>query len=103
MEPAFVCGGVCVGTGGACTTSADCCPGLPCIAAPGSSRGTCGGNPPPPDGGPPPGDAEPPADVNVPDTGMPPMCAGYGQVCTTNSDCCNTVPCTGGRCVIIVN
>ena len=109
--PAFVCGGICVGTGGACTTSADCCPGQTCIAPPGSSRGTCGGTIPPGDGGiVPPSDGATPEDgsivdapVSTPDTGMPPVCAGYGQVCTVNSDCCNTVPCTGGRCVIIVN
>src|SRR6185436_9843766 len=59
MEPPFVCGGICVGTGGTCTTAADCCPGLPCISQPGSTRGTCGGTPPPPDGGNPP---PPPAD-----------------------------------------
>ena len=96
-SPAFVCGGLCVGTGGACTTAADCCPGLPCIAAPGSSRGTCGGQPPS-DGGivTPPGDASP-------DTGTPPACADYGQVCSVSGDCCNGVPCAGGRCVIIVN
>jgi len=109
-SPAFVCGGICVGTAGAYTTSADCCPGLPCIAPPGSSPGTCGGSIPPGDGGiVPPGDGAPPGDgevvpdVSTPDTGVPPECAGYGQVCTQNSDCCNSVPCTGGRCIIIVN
>jgi hypothetical protein len=55
------------------------------------------------DGGPPPGDATivdaPVSDGYTP----PPGCAGYGQVCTMNSDCCNGVPCTGGRCLIIVN
>jgi hypothetical protein len=30
-------------------------------------------------------------------------CAQYGQTCTQNSDCCTGVPCTNGRCIIIVN
>jgi hypothetical protein len=95
--PPFVCGGVCVGSGGACTTGADCCPGLPCVAPPGSSRGQCG-TPPEGDSG-----IIPPGDGAVVDTGVPPSCAQYGQVCMTTSDCCNAVPCVGGRCVIIVN
>jgi hypothetical protein len=92
--PPFVCGGQCVGQGGSCTTAADCCPGLPCTLPPGSTRGTCGNPPPPPDAGPP-----PPVDAAVPDGGT---CAEYGQSCTTNSDCCNSVPCTNGRCVYII-
>ncbi len=108
---AFVCGGVCSGTGATCSTGADCCPGLPCVTPPGSSRGTCGGssNPPPTDAGvthPP--DGETPMDdgavISVPDAGPPPgSCADYGQVCTTSADCCADVPCSSGRCVIIVN
>ncbi len=27
-------------------------------------------------------------------------CALYGQLCQTSIDCCNGVPCTGGRCEI---
>jgi hypothetical protein len=27
-------------------------------------------------------------------------CALYGQVCTTAADCCNGIPCTGGRCIV---
>jgi hypothetical protein len=98
--PAFICGGTCVGTGGACTTGADCCPGLPCTMTPGSTRGTCGGQPTP-DGG-----ITPPPDGSTPDAGTdapPPGCAQYGQQCTTSAECCDGVPCTGGRCVIIVN
>src|SRR6185436_1493757 len=49
--PPFICGGVCAGVGASCTTAADCCPGLPCVATPGSSRGTCGGTPPAGDAG----------------------------------------------------
>jgi hypothetical protein len=57
------------------------------------------------DGGypPPPGDGSvvdaPASDGYVP----PPGCAEYGQVCTVSGDCCNGVPCIGGRCLIIVN
>jgi hypothetical protein len=126
-----VCGGICIGNGGACTTSADCCPGLPCTIPPGSTRGICGTPPPPgdggrpdasfpPDGTPPPDDATPPPpddatppppddatppppdDATPPPDGGPPPCAEYGQVCTTNGDCCNGVPCTNGRCVYII-
>ena len=101
--PPFVCGGKCVGSGGTCSTSADCCPGLPCTLPPGSTRGVCG-SPPSGDGG---GtvDARPPADVDIPDvpTDAPkPPCAEYGQVCSSNGDCCNGVPCNDGRCVYIV-
>jgi hypothetical protein len=113
--PEYICGGgVCVSTRGSCTTSADCCPGLPCISAPGSTRGTCGGSlPPPVDGGnPPPADSgnPPPSDGSVVDAPAmddvyvpPPGCAGYGQVCSVSGDCCNGVPCVAGRCLIIVN
>jgi hypothetical protein len=109
--PPFVCGGICAGNGGACTTAADCCPGLPCTAQPGSTRGTCGyppegdaGYPPPP----PPTDAAVPEDATTPPYDAPadgpkPPCADYGQVCTASGDCCNGVPCAGGRCVVIVN
>lgn len=78
----FICGGSsCVPANGACTTDADCCSGIPCIAAPGSTKGTCG--PGQPDSG----------------TDSGPGCALYGQDCSTNSDCCNGVPCTLGNCV----
>ncbi len=80
----FVCGGsTCVPSGGACTTDADCCAGLPCKAPPGSTQGVCG---PPP---------------VIPDAGYDggPDCALYGQVCTVSADCCNGVPCTNGKCV----
>jgi hypothetical protein len=43
----------------------------------------------PGDGGSPTGDGG-----SYPDAG----CALYGQICTTAADCCNGVPCTGGRC-----
>jgi hypothetical protein len=83
-NPPLICGGTqCVPSGGSCTTTADCCAGIPCIVAPGATKGTCNNPPPPPDGGTP--------------------CAAYGQQCTTSGDCCNGVPCTNGFCVIIVN
>jgi hypothetical protein len=79
---------------------------------PGSTRGTCGQPPPSGDGGvTPPGDGgvTPPGDGSVPvDAGSPPpdgpgSCTQYGQLCTTSAECCDGVPCTAGRCIIIVN
>ncbi|MBI5532161.1 MAG: hypothetical protein HY898_05580 [Deltaproteobacteria bacterium] len=99
----FICGSTtCVPAGGDCTTDADCCPGLPCVAPPGSTHGICGailedGGVPDanvPDGPLPEGQVP---DAAVPDTG--PTCALYGQTCTAASDCCNNVPCTQGRCL----
>jgi hypothetical protein len=100
--PPYICGSTsCVPRCGGCTNNADCCPGTSCAMAPGSAMGICGpcgGPPPPADAGPPPEgglviDAAPP-----PDSG--PTCALYGQVCSTASDCCAGVPCSGGRCVV---
>jgi hypothetical protein len=94
----FVCGETsCVPEEGLCTTTADCCVGNICVIDPGASSGRCGqpGNPPPPDGGVPEG-GPPPGDAG------PPPCAEYGQQCTVNGDCCNGVPCTGGRCIQIL-
>jgi hypothetical protein len=102
--PPFVCGGQCAGSGGTCTTAADCCPGLPCTMPPGSTRGTCG-FPPSGDAGPPPPVDGSSTDAEIPDVwsdGGKPICAEYGQVCTTGADCCNSVPCTNGRCIYIV-
>lgn len=97
--PPFICGTSCVPSGGACTTNADCCAGLPCILQPGASKGVCelqqldGGVP---EGGVPEG--------GVPDAGVPDgsTCALYGQSCETTADCCGGIPCTNGRCVISV-
>ncbi len=109
----FVCGATCVTAGGQCTTSADCCPGLPCVLLPGSSAGTCGASIPT-DGGTASGDA--PSDAGGgagggnagTDGGSPAAadsgsvgCALYGQDCTT-LPCCSGVPCTQGRCQVIV-
>jgi hypothetical protein len=58
-----------------------------------------GGSPPPSDGGsPPPSDSgtpPPPVDSGV-------VCAVYGQICQSNGDCCNGLPCLGNRCGVIV-
>jgi hypothetical protein len=84
-----------------CSNDADCCPGSSCILAAGSSRGICGPCvQPAPDGGVTP-DSGPPPDGGItppPDAGK--TCALYGQICTTTADCCNGVPCTGGRCEV---
>jgi hypothetical protein len=91
-DPAFICGPSCVDSGGVCTTDADCCAGLPCRLTPGSTRGTCGGDDPP-DGG--------AGGQGTGGSGMggnPPDCALYGQQCSDNGDCCNSVPCTMGTC-----
>ncbi len=97
----FMCGdvGSCVPVAGACTTHADCCPGTPCVFAPGSSSGRCGGVLLP-DGGvvPVPDAGVAPDGGGGTDAGGPPGCALYGQVCTLSGDCCDGVPCTGGRC-----
>jgi hypothetical protein len=93
--------------GQSCTTSADCCAGLPCIAPPGSTQGTCIPVMPPngtPDGGTTPSDSgTPPVDGGgyAPDGGY--SCALYGQQCTADGDCCGGVPCTNGRCLYPVN
>jgi hypothetical protein len=93
---------------GLCTTTADCCVGSVCVIDPGASTGRCGqpGNPPPPppDGGVPEGGVP---EGGVPEGGPPPgdagtVCAEYGQICAVNGDCCNSVPCTNGRCVVPV-
>jgi hypothetical protein len=89
------CGTMCVQQGGVCTTTADCCTGIACTVPPGSLTGTCTNpnNPPPPP--PPDGGA-----VDMAGTDMsqppPPMCALYGQSCSTTVPCCNG---TGATCL----
>ncbi|MGE0871324.1 MAG: hypothetical protein AB7P03_22375 [Kofleriaceae bacterium] len=65
---AYVCAGTCVAEGGTCTTTADCCAGLPCNVPAGSSQGTCG---------------------------SPQGCIGYGQQCEPGGAmaCCDNVTC----------
>jgi hypothetical protein len=96
---------------GGCTTTADCCPGSSCILPTGSTRGICGpcggpgtdgGTGGSPDGG----TGTPDGGTGTPDSGTPPppppiTCAQYGQICTVNSDCCNGIPCSSGRCGIV--
>jgi hypothetical protein len=84
----LVCQMACSPSASACTVDADCCSGLHCYVAVGSTSGACGGAPPPPSGY---------------DAGAPPApgCSFYGQSCMQNSDCCNGVNCnagTGGPC-----
>jgi hypothetical protein len=69
---------------GPCTINADSCPGNTCVVPLGSTQGTCNGVAPPPgtDSG-----------VPVNDAGVP-TCSLYGQACTSDSQCCNGVPCT---------
>lgn len=91
-QPAFICGapGACVPSSGACSTTADCCAGLPCAIPPGASKGVCGGTLLPDGGTPVTQDGGTAGDGGV--------CALYGQRCTQSSDCCSSVPCTGGSC-----
>ena len=74
-ELGYVCGTSCVQAGGACTTTTDCCSGLPCNIPTGSTEGVCG---------------------------MDQGCADYGQSCTTSEDCCNGLPCSEGICQGII-
>jgi hypothetical protein len=98
----YKCNGACIPKAGACTSSADCCAGTPCVAPPGSTKGVCGGTlqpdggvTPPPDGGTGSEDAGG-SEGGIPDAG--PVCALYGQACVVTGDCCDAVPCIGGHC-----
>jgi hypothetical protein len=107
--PPFVCyGEQCVDSCGACTTSADCCPGSSCILPSGSSHGLCG-----PCGG---GTGSSGASTGTStgssagsgsssgspvDSGTPPVCSMYGQLCQASADCCSGLACSSGRCGII--
>jgi hypothetical protein len=83
-------GGVpaCVPVAGPCSINADCCPGSTCIQKIGSTQGVCGTVTPPP--------GTPPRDGG--NDASTPGCAEYGQICTADADCCNGIPCWGGRC-----
>jgi hypothetical protein len=93
----FVCyASSCVPACGGCSNNADCCPGSACDIPQGSTHGTCGpcgvGSG---DGGTTAGDGGTLlGDGGSYDAG----CSLYGQICSTASNCCNGVPCTGGRC-----
>jgi hypothetical protein len=96
----------CQASGQSCTTNADCCAGLPCVALPGSIQGVCTAVTPPP-GTTPGGDggtASPdggPNDAGVPDSGYASdggfSCALYGQSCLT-LPCCSGTTCASGVC-----
>jgi hypothetical protein len=109
--PPFVCAdSMCVGSCGACTTSADCCPGTSCSLPAGGSRGICGpcGGTTAKDGGAP-GDGGESSGGTDGSTGGSPggpdaggVCALFGQLCQSDSDCCNTLGCIGGRCGVSI-
>lgn len=82
----------CVPSGGACSITGDCCVGTVCLQPVGSTQGVCG-IPVSPPTGPTTG-----LDGGTPDASAP-GCAEYGQMCQTDSDCCNGVPCSNGMCV----
>ena len=104
-NPEFVCGAtICVPTSGGCTTNADCCPGNICHVPPGGTKGSCQSEipPPPGDGGTGGGDGGAGGDGGGGTNGdAGGSCSLYGQTCTTASDCCNGIPCSGGRCFIL--
>jgi hypothetical protein len=82
--------------GTTCTSTADCCSGLPCVKQPGATSGVCNGTLLPDGGGV--SDAAPPdsGGGNLPDGGT---CSLYGQGCGVGvADCCAPVPCTNGTC-----
>jgi hypothetical protein len=80
----------CQKSGDSCTVNADCCPGILCITSPGSTVGTCGGDPGGGTGGTGSGGSG--------GSGGTPACSQYGQICDGNDQCCNAVPCTNGIC-----
>jgi hypothetical protein len=97
-SPAFICAtpGTCRQQGESCTSTGDCCTGLPCAIPQGASTGVCGGTVladggvvtnPPSDGG-----------VFTNDAGT--VCAGYGQDCVGSGtgNCCAGVPCINSTC-----
>ena len=94
-------GGACVPGGGSCTINGDCCPGGLCHRAPGSTVGSCttsgdGGS-----GGSGSGGSD---SGGGPGTGGSPngVCSEYGQICVTDGNCCNDVPCMNGICAVVV-
>jgi hypothetical protein len=104
--------GVCQKSGNSCTINADCCPGSICLRAPGSTVGTCGGDPGGGGTGGSGGSSGTGGSGGSSGTstggtsgtgtggsgGSGPSCSEYGQLCKANGDCCNAVPCTSGIC-----
>jgi hypothetical protein len=97
--------GQCVPRGGSCTINGDCCPGTTCIRSVGSTSGTCdtaviegvggasgagGGS----------GISGSPGVAGGAAKGGGPSCSEYGQICSGDSDCCNSIPCFNGTCRI---
>jgi hypothetical protein len=108
--PPFVCGSAqCVPNGGSCTTTADCCRGTTCAVS-GDSAGTCVPPPPPPTGaGGAGGTSGAGGSGGASGTGgasgaggTPATCSAYGQQCSTSADCCNGLPCAGGKCTVTI-
>lgn len=100
--PPFVCfQASCVPACGSCTVNADCCVGSSCVVPIGATQGTCGPCAPGLDGGV--GDGGMgdggTGDGGVTDGGTDagPVCALYGQQCTSDGDCCNDVPCNSAN------
>jgi hypothetical protein len=91
-DPPFVCVGGCVPSDGTCTTSADCCAGIPCVVPSGQTAGVCDGQGDTSGaGGGGGGTGAGGEDVN---------CSEYGQSCSEDSDCCNGIPCSAdGFCI----
>ena len=113
----------CVPTGGACSSSLDCCDNVPCVWNADAGQFQCydppTDDPCVPSGGPctvnadccPPSTCirpvgstqgtcgEPPGEGGAGGGPSTPPCAEYGQLCNDDSDCCNGVPCNAGMCV----
>ena len=91
----------CVPSGGACTINGDCCPGILCHRAPGTTVGSCttttttGTSGSGAGGGSSTGGSSGTG-------GAPTACAQYGQICAIDGDCCNSIPCTFGICTVPV-
>jgi hypothetical protein len=109
--PPFVCSATqCVAACGACTNNADCCPGSSCIVSAGSTQGMCGpcgGTGGAPDAGLATDGGGAPDGGGVNDSGYgggdgaAGTCSLYGQICNATADCCDGIPCTGGRCLTL--
>jgi hypothetical protein len=95
---------VCQTSGQSCTSNADCCTGLPCVAPPGSLQGVCtpvAPLPPPSDGGTSTdggatGDG---GSGGGTDAGGSTTCGLFGQLCGAGlPTCCMGTACIGGKC-----
>jgi hypothetical protein len=107
MDGVLRCGeGVCQKSGDSCTINGDCCPGSVCLTPPGSTVGTCGGDPGGGGGGSSSGGSSGTGGSsgstgtsgNGGTGGGTTTCSEYGQICKASGDCCNAIPCTSGVC-----